>query len=635
MSRLPTHLDLPSPQQSNKAVLFIESRYFPMMLTILRKAFHHLSGPESGSDSGWSLICYIEQSVAKQYHDLFTPHFSNIHWIIFTNPDYNLTAYNTEFTTAAFWQQFPAKTLFILQYDTWVIGNSQSITDFLQYDYIGAPWFYYIYTQEQMGIDYPDWVHLIRDQTRCGGNGGFSIRNRDAMIDICQLPNLNRYMTNGDLMPEDIFFSINCYQYGKRLPPLDVATRFACEQYFTPAPFGIHRPFSLITWPDMFQYIFPELTPLIEESYRQIRSIDPIWYPYESVAAPTIKDPQWTVVNRAVFNKMCPCHIDSYHSMLTEYEDPLGITYVLRILLMYHFGGWTLNPWYTVSPTILHQIRETNLDSDIIAIYVNEVDSIPIAIYTKPKDPIIRQMLETLRIRLDQRTHPNINHNVGDIWISNYMMTHCPHLKIRIVPHIVTFHQQNYSNLYTINEISYLHTLTWRERNHELFEWIPIQNLDCLTSVVNPFTVNGYKISRLYSVTRSNQFAGWIHMPFKDQTLYQTFVLRDPIPQLYQMNRYEILTVKPYLASNYSIGFQSMNIRTDPVPANMAIISSNRTGRRVGFGLIELNGNMYMIEIDPLQLEPREDQMMWSTRSMMQCSTIMVVIVVSTGPSGP
>lgn len=615
--RLPIFIDLPPANESNKSILFIESRFYPMMLTILRKAFHHLHG--------WSLICYIEESVAKQYQDLFTPHFSNIHWIIFNNPQFNLNTYNTIFTTTEFWQQFPSQILFIIQYDTWVVGK-QSIDLFINYDYIGSPWFYSIYSQTELNIQYPDW--FINDPDKCGGNGGFSIRNRDTMIDICNQPNLVKYFDNGDIIPEDIFFSINCHKFNKILPTLDICKKFACEQYYQPNIFGIHRPFSLIPWSDLFTNIFPELNPLIEESYIQVNNNIPCWYPYQSQYLPPNIDPNWTVVNRNLFQNLCSIDYDQFNFMLTEYENPLGITYILRILLMYQFGGITLNPWYTVSYSNIIQILSQidNYNQHIIIIYANNIDTIPIAIFTPPKHPIMQELVNATKLRVEQRLNSNIVDNVGDNWLYNFMHDKT-FIKIQIPHSFITFNQTNYSFLFNINHISYLHTFTWRERYHELFEWVPVQNLNMLLNTKNPLILFEYKIIRLYSVLNNSNLRGWIHMPTNHDTLYQSFLIKNESnPDLYKMNRYDILTIKPFLSQYYKLELLPFELnQNNPYPSNMAIISSNQSGRRIGFGIFNYNNELFIIELDPLL--PSNNNILWSDKSILRNNMIHIIVI--------
>jgi hypothetical protein len=611
---LPYHTNLPPLPSNNKALLFIESRFYPHMLTILRKAFHHF--PD------WGLICYIEQSVAEQYQTLFNTHFSNIHWIIFNDPNYNITSYNNDLTNPQFWQQLPAQHLFIIQYDTWIIGK-QNINDFLQYDYIGAPWFYSIYTQEEMNIEYPQW--FIPDTQRCGGNGGLSLRHRDAMIDICQQPNLSRYMPNGDIMPEDIFFSTNCYKFGKRLPTLETCIQFACEQYYQPNVVGIHRPFSLIPWSNLFNDIFPELTPLTEECYTQVHQTIPIWYPYAGPNMPPVTDTQWTIVNQTVFQQLCPDEYINHHEMLTEYEHPLGITYILRILLLYQFGGWILNPIYTITSQILEQIPNLSTEPFVLcAIHTN----VPIAIYTPPKHPIFHQLIEQTKQRVVQRLHFDIMENVGDPWIMSFLKQH--NISSATIQHEYIHTQSaNFHQLqsYTMDSISYLHTMIWRERQHEIFEWIPIQNLEVLRNAKFQFNLFGYNITRLCSII--DMKVGWIHMTTSRATLYQTFALVDSekyTNELYKNNRYDILTIKPYLLSIYHVYLQEYTIE-QPLPTNMAMVSSNQTGRRVGFGFYLHDDNLFMMEIDPLLNLDHERMVLWSEMNLIQSNKILILCV--------
>jgi hypothetical protein len=106
----------------------------------------------------------------------------------------NLHEYNYLLTSIMFWNELTSyKRVLIFQHDT---GLFKGIDDFLEWDYIGAPW------------QFQDF----------GGNGGLSIRNPQAMIDtIIQKPYSSNYGN------EDIYFSY--YLIGKMAP------RSECEKF--------------------------------------------------------------------------------------------------------------------------------------------------------------------------------------------------------------------------------------------------------------------------------------------------------------------------------------------------------------------------------------------------------------------
>jgi hypothetical protein len=107
-----------------------------------------------------------------------------------------------------FWNELKSyKRVLIFQHDT---GLFKSIDDFLEWDYIGAPWQFQYF----------------------GGNGGLSIRNPQAMIDtIIQKPYSSNYGN------EDVYFS--WYLIGK-MAPRSECKKFSVESEFKLGTAGYH-----------------------------------------------------------------------------------------------------------------------------------------------------------------------------------------------------------------------------------------------------------------------------------------------------------------------------------------------------------------------------------------------------------
>ena len=123
----------------------------------------------------------------------------------------------------------------ILIYQEDSIIFKSNIDDFLEWDYIGAPW---PATQNDAPI-------LV-------GNGGFSLRTRKVMLDVIatipihkMIPNSStaNYMasTQSTLMPEDVYFTngVQCYNLG-RVAPVEIAKQFSTETQYSPTSLGGH-----------------------------------------------------------------------------------------------------------------------------------------------------------------------------------------------------------------------------------------------------------------------------------------------------------------------------------------------------------------------------------------------------------
>ena len=107
------------------------------------------------------------------------------------------------------------ETFLIFQTDTIIIKkNKDLINQFLEYDYVGAPW---------------------SDGTI--GNGGLSLRKKSKMLEIMEKEDIERRN-----QPEDLFFS-RSLKVDLCKPSITEAARFSMENLFLcDNPFGCHKP---------------------------------------------------------------------------------------------------------------------------------------------------------------------------------------------------------------------------------------------------------------------------------------------------------------------------------------------------------------------------------------------------------
>lgn len=148
--------------------------------------------------------------------------------------------YSRLLTSPAFWRAVNADYALIFQTDSVLCSLSPwSVDDFLQYDYVGAPWMVPTH-----GLDV--------------GNGGLSLRNVSLMLDITKTypPGLNEH--------EDVYFA-RCFSMmlraGKkvRLPSPHVAASFAYETGMPPVltSFGVHKLDAVRWGPDGQRHVTP------------------------------------------------------------------------------------------------------------------------------------------------------------------------------------------------------------------------------------------------------------------------------------------------------------------------------------------------------------------------------------------
>ena len=117
--------------------------------------------------------------------------------------------YNHLMTRKSFWEEYKEyNRVLIFQYDSGLLRYG--IEEFMQWDYVGAPF-------------------------KClerGGNGGLSLRNPRAMIDV-----LNKNEWKEDIgYSEDWFYSMNV----ENIAPPEVCSKFSVEAIFQLGTLGYH-----------------------------------------------------------------------------------------------------------------------------------------------------------------------------------------------------------------------------------------------------------------------------------------------------------------------------------------------------------------------------------------------------------
>ncbi|CAF3775778.1 unnamed protein product [Rotaria sp. Silwood1] len=98
-------------------------------------------------------------------------------------------------------------------------NSPHKVTDFLKYDFIGAPWD-------------PAWFGPSKDLV---GNGGFSLRSRSKILALLELVPYDQQSQ------EDVWYSLNLRRVNGLIAPVDIAITFAVETVFYDRPLAVHR----------------------------------------------------------------------------------------------------------------------------------------------------------------------------------------------------------------------------------------------------------------------------------------------------------------------------------------------------------------------------------------------------------
>ena len=140
---------------------------------------------------------------------------------------YSKSQTNQLLTDAKFWKRVRGEKILFFQIDSVMCSNSpHKVSDFLQYDYVGAPWNTSWFSFSK--------VDLV-------GNGGFSLRSRSKLLTLLALVPYN------PRLPEDVWYSQNLRRVNGSIAPVNVAKTFAVESVYYERPLGVHR-FPLSCW---------------------------------------------------------------------------------------------------------------------------------------------------------------------------------------------------------------------------------------------------------------------------------------------------------------------------------------------------------------------------------------------------
>lgn len=151
----------------------------------------------------------------RENADVVKECFPSVNFIYLNSGPFNASDYNTLITSKGFWRWVPYDKVLIFQHDSKLLR--EGIEDFLEWDYVGAPWGHF---------------------NMLGGNGGLSIRTKQKMVDIIELIKYD-FKRDGN---EDLYFCRYMDKVGGKIAPKEVAMKFSVETIFYPTPIGVHAP---------------------------------------------------------------------------------------------------------------------------------------------------------------------------------------------------------------------------------------------------------------------------------------------------------------------------------------------------------------------------------------------------------
>lgn len=179
-------------KNDNCAMVFIEFRNLSSNKFVILNNLKKL-----GSIKTYILCCQNNRNSFNIFNDN-----KNVQFIEIILQEDNVNFYNNLLLTKEFWNKFEEENLLICQEDSIIFNSKFKLQDFLEFDYIGAPW-----PKNQ------------KENKNNVGNGGFSFRKKSKMLEMLEIDNPNKYLNlsenvinyinnaNLENPPEDIFFS--------------------------------------------------------------------------------------------------------------------------------------------------------------------------------------------------------------------------------------------------------------------------------------------------------------------------------------------------------------------------------------------------------------------------------------------
>lgn len=193
---------------SKLVAVIVECRPLPYLITVIKTVMYYL-GEE------WSLQIFHglehEDELKGEMKKWGSIHFENMGVNNISKIEYNNLLKSPEF-----WKKVKGEKVLIFQSDAILLRKG--IEEFLDYDYIGAPW-------------------LKPKENSYVGNGGLSLRTKDVMLKIAE------EHTDDNDPQEDIFFIK--YLNGYNVADIKTAMKFSVEDVYFPNPLGLHNPVKI------------------------------------------------------------------------------------------------------------------------------------------------------------------------------------------------------------------------------------------------------------------------------------------------------------------------------------------------------------------------------------------------------
>ena len=219
------------PRNTNKFCVMVEPRKHNALIPVMKNFMYMLQKKNYG-------LIVFHGPRNEKFVKYQLKNWKNVIFVDLGVDNLTIEKYNNIYTSQEFWQiclTYGCEHALTFQCDTLLFKDN--VDDFIEYDYIGAPF------STRLGLVHGFSKHFNMNSLLRIGNGGLSIRNVHKMIEIIQ-----KYASTRGYLNEDIFFGIVFVKYNYHIPDVETASKFSVESMFYNDPCGIHKPdIELIT----------------------------------------------------------------------------------------------------------------------------------------------------------------------------------------------------------------------------------------------------------------------------------------------------------------------------------------------------------------------------------------------------
>jgi len=198
-------------EKADKICVIVEPRKsLHKLLKYVIYNFMYLLGPH-----GWGLHVFCGKGNKIDVEEMITFRNRNVKITELSSDNLPIYEYNRLLTSPEFYESILNNPTHILIFQTDALLVDGDLSEFMDYDFVGAPW---------------------AGHTFKGNNGGLSLRKTRKMIEFCKT---HKY--NGEA--EDKYFSTSRDIY---TPPLEIAKKFSSETIWEPNCKGLHATYKFI-----------------------------------------------------------------------------------------------------------------------------------------------------------------------------------------------------------------------------------------------------------------------------------------------------------------------------------------------------------------------------------------------------